>query len=74
MERVAVTSSQMASVGYNAASQVLEIQFKNTRGDGSVYQYTDVPPKIYDGFMQSESKGKYFGAHIKGKFAYSKVS
>ena len=39
MERIAVESSNLASIGYDEASMVLEVEFKH----GGIYQYFDVP-------------------------------
>ncbi len=39
MNRVPVSSSNLAAVGYDPAGKVLEIEFLN----GSIYQYFNVP-------------------------------
>lgn len=70
MQRQAVVSSEMMSVGYDSASGILEIEFKS----GAVYQYFIVPKRIYDELTGAESKGSFFAQHIRGKFAYSRVS
>lgn len=67
--RIPITSSNIASVGYDENSQTLEIEFSN----GSVYQYFDVPVNIYQGMMTSSSHGQYFLQHIKGIYQYNKV-
>lgn len=69
MNRQAVTSSNIASIGYDANSQTLEIEFLN----GGVYQYFDVPQHIYDGIMSADSHGQYLAQNIKGAYRYSKV-
>lgn len=75
MERTPVTSSQLASVGYDPGTQTLEIEFNNHRGGPtSVYQYDNVPPETHTAMMKAPSQGSYFYANIKGKFAYRKVS
>lgn len=61
MERTPVTSSNIVSVGYEAETLTLEIEFKN----GSVYQYSGVPSDEFDSFMNAGSKGTYFHARIK---------
>jgi hypothetical protein len=66
MDRVKVSSSNLASVGYDAVNKVLEIEFQN----GSIYQYFDVPNNIYGGLMSATSHGRYFDAYIK-KAGYS---
>ena len=70
MERQYVTSSNIASIGYDATSMVLEIEILN----GSIYQYLDVPEVVYEGLMSAESHGKYLNEYIKkGGYRYSKI-
>lgn len=69
MERIPVSSSNLASVGYDADSQTLEIEFHN----GGVYQYAGVPESEYEGLMGAESQGRYFHANIKNSYPYSKL-
>lgn len=69
MIRQPVASSDLHAVGYDAARQILEVEFRS----GGIYQYFSVPPRIYDGLMQVGSKGRYFHAVIKGRYAYQKV-
>ncbi len=70
MDRVPVSSSNIASVGYDADKQILEIGFLN----GSVYQYFGVPENIFAGLMSASSHGRYFDAYIKkGGYSFSKV-
>jgi hypothetical protein len=69
MERISVNSSNVSSVGYDADSQTLEIEFNN----GGVYQYSGVPESVYEGMMGADSKGKYFHANIKNTYSYSKL-
>ncbi len=69
MKRTHVESSNIESIGYDSRSQTLEIEFLN----GSVYQYFDVPERIYNGLMNADSHGKYINANIKGIYRYSKV-
>jgi hypothetical protein len=69
MERVPVTSSTIVSVGYDAATGTLEVEFKS----GDVYQYFDVPPRVHEEFMAAQSQGKFLHQHIKGRYRYSKL-
>jgi len=69
MERIPVSSSNIASVGYDANSSTLEIEFNN----GAVYQYFDVNENIYEELIAAESVGGYLASNIKGRFRYSKV-
>ena len=69
MQRQPVTSSNRASIGYDESTQTLEIEFLN----GTVYQYFDVPSRVYDDFMSASSHGQYLAQNIKGHYRYSKV-
>ena len=70
IDLMAVESSQIAKIGYDLSSKTLVVKFKK----GAVYSYSEVPQKIFDEFMQAESKGKYFHAKVKGIFKYLKLS
>lgn len=67
MNRIPVSSSNLASIGYDAESFVLEVEFNN----GRVYQYFDVPQGTYDELMSSSSKGSYMNNVIKKQFRCS---
>ncbi len=58
-----VESNQIACIGYDATSKTLSVQF--ARGPGSIYHYTNVEPDLHAKFMAAESKGTFFGEHIK---------
>lgn len=70
MERQYVSSSNIASIGYDASDMVLEVEFLN----GAIYQYYDVPQSVYDGLMSASSHGSYLDAYVKkGGYRYSKI-
>lgn len=69
MNRQPVTSSNIASIGYDADSQTLEIEFLN----GGVYQYFDVPQHVHEELMNASSHGQYLAQNIKGVYRYSKI-
>lgn len=70
MQRTHVSSSNLESVGYDAASQTLEVAFL----DGGIYQYFAVTASVYQGLMAAASHGSYFDAHVKkGGYRYKKV-
>jgi hypothetical protein len=70
MERKAVTSSSVASVGYDEAEHVLEIEFRN----GSVYRYLHVPAAAYRLLFQAGSIGEYVNTVIKPRFDVLRVA
>lgn len=68
--RQPVSSSNLRSVGYDAARRVLTIEFHS----GSVYEYSAVPPEVHEGLMGAGSHGKYHHAHIRNSYGYRRVS
>ena len=66
MKKQEVESSVIRAVGH---TRVLEVEFES----GRVYQYYDVPENIYNEILASDSKGRYFNQHIRGKFPYQEV-
>lgn len=64
MDREYVDSSMMNFIGYDFASSVLEIEFKN----GIVWHYNEFPEYMWYEFKASGSKGKYFHANIKVQY------
>lgn len=69
MQRQAVVSSDLQSVGYEEANRVLEIEFRNN----TTYQYFGVPVEAYRGLMSASSHGKYLHAYIKDVYTYEKI-
>jgi hypothetical protein len=69
MQRQSVQSSNLRSVGYDAQSNTLEIEF-NT---GGVYQYFDVPANVYQGLISASSHGTYFHNYIKSSYRYTRI-
>lgn len=69
MERIAVNSSNLASVGYDEPSQTLEVEFNH----GGVYQYYDLPEQIYAALMSADSIGSYFSHNIRNVYPTQKI-
>jgi len=67
MERTAVASSNVASVGYR--DRVLEVAFKS----GGVYRYFDVPPEVHQHLVTAPSVGKVMAAIAGAGFRFEKV-
>ncbi len=64
MRRKPIDSSAIASLGYDPARETLEVEFRS----GNVYRYFDVPREVYQDFLGARSKGRYFGAFIRGQY------
>jgi hypothetical protein len=66
MDREPVESSTLASVGYDATTFVLELEFRS----GHVYQYLGTPFRIHCELRDAESQGRYFNQKIRDHFPH----
>ncbi len=64
MQRLPVDSRALASVGYDAATAELEIEFRS----GRVYCYVGVPQSVYDWLMRTRNKGIFVTRQIAGRY------
>jgi len=69
MNRKSVESSNLASIGYDAENEILEVEFNH----GGIYQYFDVPENVYEQLMNADSHGVYFSANIRNDYQYQKI-
>lgn len=69
MERVAVTSRNVAEVGYDSETETLEVMFHH----GGVYQYYNLPSFMHERLLQAESLGRFFNTEIKGHYPEARV-
>jgi hypothetical protein len=69
MTRVPVTSSVLASIGYDPVTWILELEFLS----GWVYFYYNIPQAVYSNLMAASSHGKYFCSHIRGEGYFERV-
>jgi hypothetical protein len=69
VERQSVSSSNLVSVGYDSASETLEVEFKN----GHVYQYYNLPRFMYEQLMQAPSLGSFFNMNIRNAYACGRI-
>jgi hypothetical protein len=69
MERLPVSSSNLASVGYDEVGQVLEVEFRH----GGVYQYVGVSAAVFGEFMAAESLGRFLAKDIKPRYPFRRV-
>jgi KTSC domain len=63
-------SASIRDYYYDDATGVLTVIFVT----GRRYDYLDVPPEVFEAFALSGSKGGYFNAEIRDRFAYREVS
>jgi hypothetical protein len=64
-----VESRALRSVGYDADTQTLELEFIS----GSVYRYFDVPEFTYRALLRARSKGQFFQISIDPTFRGEEV-
>ncbi|WP_123599080.1 KTSC domain-containing protein [Pseudomonas frederiksbergensis] len=69
MERIPVSSSNIASVGYEPGTSTLQVEFN----DGSVYDYYDVPEDTYTALIGAGSVGSFFHSNIRNTFSFQQV-
>ncbi|RAI44344.1 KTSC domain-containing protein [Rhodoplanes roseus] len=69
MDRESVSSTNVASIGYDNATETLEVEFLN----GGIYQYYNVSGELYEQFRAAGSKGQFLARYIKNAYPYSRV-
>lgn len=68
MDRKVVSSSNLASIGYDPNTEILEVEFAKT---GRVYEYYNVPQFMFDRLMEAPSHGVFFNAEIRNTYGCS---
>lgn len=71
MKRTPVSSSMIASIGYDQQEKILEVEFVH---NGVIYEYFDVPFAEYQNLMKAASKGMYLQKCIASRYGYGRVS
>lgn len=69
MRRQRVSSSNIASIGYDKVNNILEVEFHNN----SVYQYYAVPESVFIELMNANSHGSYLARYVKGYYHYMRI-
>ena len=62
-------SDLVGAFAYDASGRILWIQMVNS---SDWYAYREVPADVAEGFAASRSKGGYFGAHVKGRYEFTR--
>ena len=68
MRRQRVDSSAISSMGYDARSSTLEVEFRS----GAVYDYHGVPPKVWKDLLGAPSKGRFFSRSLRGRYPFTR--
>lgn len=64
-EWVTVNSTAVRKVRYDSQTSRMWIDFENS---DPVYTFCDVPESLYQDFINSTSKGRFYNLYIKGKY------
>lgn len=67
MHVTAVESTTLATVAYDKARGLLQLEFRS----GAIYQYFGVAAAVHEALLGAPSKGNYFNRFIRGRFPYS---
>jgi hypothetical protein len=67
---IPVSSSNLASVGYDSETQTLRVEFNS----GGIYEYYNVPEAEYQGLMNASSKGSYLHQNIRDRYRFTKIA
>ncbi|MFD2865798.1 KTSC domain-containing protein [Mucilaginibacter antarcticus] len=66
----AMPSAVIAHYDYNAPTETLTIRYHS----GKVYNYLNVPAKVFSQMRSTIVKGIWFNRHIKGKYPFEDVT
>lgn len=67
---IPVESRMFTAVAYAAETRILYLRFRS----GVVYRYFEFPPEQFRAFLNAESQGRYFLAHIRDRFGYERLA
>jgi len=68
MHRTEISSSAISSIGYDEGSAVLEVEFSS----GAVYDYLQVPKKVYRALLKAPSKGSFVSRRVRDRYEFRK--
>ena len=66
MRVTTVESTALATVGYDEARELLQVEFCGR----AVFHYFGVPAAVHQGLLGAPSKGSYFNQAIRGRFPF----
>lgn len=75
MEYIPVKSSNVASIGYDPATEELHVAFKPKKEgeEGRVYSYAGVPFEKYRQLLNAPSVGSHFAAHVRNNYPSHRI-
>ena len=66
MKYIPVESTNLTDIAHDATTNTLSVVFKGR----TAYFYPGVPVEVFDRFVAAESKGRFFNAEVKDKYAF----
>ena len=63
-------STAISRIVYEPDARVLNVWFRDS---GELYRYYDVPSRVHDAFRSAASKGRFFNAHVKDRYAFQRI-
>jgi hypothetical protein len=70
MHSIAVESTALATVAYDEAQELLQVEFCGR----AIYHYFGVPVAVHRELLGAPSKGSYFSQAIRGRFPFCRIS
>ena len=64
MDMIRVSSSAISAIGYDPTTMRMRIRFVQ----GDTYDFCGVPAHVFNGLLNSSSKGSYYNDHIRGRY------
>ena len=69
MQRTAIGSSNIRSIGYDDATSQLEVEYDIQ----SVHRYREVPPALYHALTSALAEGSRLAAQIEGQYPHVRM-
>lgn len=69
VEMISVSSSNVASVGYDEQNEIAHVRFLN----GTLYIYKGVPKHEFEGLLNASSVGSYLHRNFKNVYPYERI-
>ena len=70
MFREPVFSSMIVAIGYDDATEMLEVEFLS----GAVYRYRGVHEDVFEAVRAAPSKGRFFNEQIKDAYHWQEAA
>jgi hypothetical protein len=69
MRRERVSSTSIAAIGFDDATETLEVEFVS----GGIYRFHAVGRDVFEAFRDAPSKGMFFNEHIKDAYPFERT-